>query len=152
MDQIEVALKRLPHAEELALPKYETEYSAGMDLRAAISRDEPVEILPGDRAVIPTGLQIALPPGYEGQIRSRSGIAIRNGVTVLNSPGTIDSDYRGEVMVILVNLGEDLFTVRRGERVAQFIITKHERAVWKEKKELEETARGPGGLGHTGRS
>ena len=151
MEYIEVEVRKLAHAEGLELPQYETEHSAGMDLRAAVPEEEPVVLHPGERTLIPTGLQIALPRGHEGQVRPRSGLAVRNGVTVLNSPGTIDADYRGEVKVILVNLGEEPFEIRRGERIAQLIVARHERVTWSGANDLQETVRGAGGFGHTGR-
>ncbi len=126
-----------------------TQHSAGMDLYADITED--VTLLPGARALVPTGLSIALPDGYEAQIRPRSGLALKHGVSLLNSPGTIDSDYRGEIGVILVNHGAEPFVVRRGERVAQMIVAPYSRIVWDEKAELDDTARGEGGFGHTGR-
>jgi dUTP pyrophosphatase len=130
------------------LPAYETTDSAGMDLRA----DLPGEILlePLGRVLVPTGLYVEIPPGYEAQIRPRSGLAIRNGITLLNTPGTIDADYRGEVRIILVNLSNDPFVIRDGERIAQMVIAAHEKAEWIEVDELVETARGAGGFGHTG--
>ncbi len=130
------------------LPNYETIASAGMDLRANIS--EPVEIKPLQRQIIKTGLFIELPIGYEAQVRPRSGLAAKNGVTVLNSPGTIDADYRGEIGVILVNLSDKTFVIENGERIAQMIISKHERAEWQLVDELSETSRGAGGFGSTG--
>ena len=142
---------RLPHAEDLLLPAYETEGSAGMDLRAAAPEDQPITLAPGARAVIPTGLKIALEPGYEAQVRPRSGLALKHGITCLNSPGTIDSDYRGEVGVILANLGAEPFVIRRGERIAQMVIARHERVQWTEVRTLDETERGEGGFGSTGR-
>lgn len=151
MDSVRVSLRLLPHAEDLELPGYETEQSAGMDLRAAVPENEPVKLQPGQRALVPTGLQIALPAGHEGQVRPRSGLSIRNGVTVLNAPGTIDADYRGELKVILINHGEQPFVITRGERIAQLIVAKHERVEWVRAEVLEETARGEGGFGHTGR-
>ncbi len=131
-----------------ALPAYETIASAGMDLRA--NNEEPVVINSLERALIPTGLYIELPDGYEAQIRPRSGLAARHGLTILNSPGTIDADYRGEIRVILVNLSKEPFTVNRGERIAQMIISRHETAEWVEVETLNETERGAGGFGHTG--
>lgn len=130
------------------LPHYETEASAGMDLRANI--DEPVTLKPLERALIKTGIFIELPVGYEAQVRPRSGLAFKKGITVLNTPGTIDADYRGEIGVILVNISNEDFTVENGERVAQMVIAKHERAEWVEVEELEETSRGAGGFGSTG--
>lgn len=130
------------------MPQYETDASAGMDLRANL--EEPVTLKPLQRALVPTGLFIELPIGYEAQVRPRSGLAFKNGVTVLNSPGTIDADYRGEIKVILVNLSSDDFLVNDGERIAQMIVSKHEKAVLIEADSLEETKRGAGGFGHTG--
>lgn len=131
-----------------ALPNYETIASAGMDLRAVLP--EPVTLKPLERAIVKTGLFIELPIGFEAQVRPRSGLAAKKGVTVLNSPGTIDADYRGEIGVILVNLSNEPFTVENGERVAQLVIAKHERAEWNEVSELSETSRGAGGFGSTG--
>lgn len=145
-----VPLTRLPHAEGLELPEAATAYSAGMDLRAAVPADAPVTLQPGERALVPTGLQIALPSGTEGQVRPRSGLAVRHGVTVLNSPGTIDADYRGEVKVALINHGQEPFVVERGERIAQLVVARHEPVSWREAEALEETARGAGGFGSTG--
>lgn len=144
-------LQRLPHSEGLALPAYETTGSAGMDLRAAVAEDAPMTLAPGARALVPTGLKIALEPGYEAQVRPRSGLALKHGITCLNSPGTIDSDYRGEVGVILVNLGHEPFVIRRGERIAQMVIARHEQATVAEVDSLDDTARGAGGFGSTGR-
>ena len=130
------------------LPAYATPQSAGMDLRANL--EESITLQPMERRLIPTGLHIALPEGYEAQIRPRSGLALKHGITVLNSPGTIDADYRGEVMVLLINLSQQDFVVNDGERIAQMIIARHEQAVFAEVKELDETERGAGGYGHTG--
>lgn len=141
----------LPHAEGLALPAYETPGSAGMDLRAAIGADEVMILEPGARALVPTGLKIALEPGYEAQVRPRSGLALKHGVTTLNSPGTIDSDYRGELGVILINHGQVPFEIRRGERIAQMVIARHEQAVIECVENLDKTERGEGGFGSTGR-
>lgn len=132
-----------------SLPHYETLASAGMDLRANIDTD--IELKPMERTIIPTGLHIELPVGFEAQVRPRSGLAAKHGLTVLNSPGTIDADYRGEIGVILINLSGKVFTVKNGERVAQLVIAKHERAEWKEVEVLSETSRGQGGFGSTGR-
>lgn len=139
-----------PDGEGLELPAYATEGSAGMDLRAAIHED--VTIQPGGRALISAGFRMALPPGYEAQVRPRSGLALRHGVSVLNSPGTIDSDYRGTVAVILVNLGDAPFVVRRGERIAQMVVAPVTRADLRPVDELRESERGDGGFGHTGRN
>ena len=146
-----VRVERLPHAEGLALPAYETTGSAGMDLRAALPASEPVVLAPGERRLIPTGLKIALEPGYEAQVRPRSGLALKHGVTCLNSPGTIDSDYRGEVGVILINHGELPFEIKRGDRIAQMVIARYEQARMVEVEAVDETARGGGGFGSTGR-
>ena len=147
-----VRVERLPHAGDLPLPAYETGGSAGMDLRAAVPEDAPVTLEPGARALVPTGLKIALEPGYEAQVRPRSGLALKHGLTCLNAPGTIDSDYRGEVGVILINHGQAAFVIRRGERIAQMVIARHEQAAMVEVAALDETARGAGGFGSTGRS
>lgn len=130
------------------LPQYATPLSAGMDLRANL--ETPITIQPGQRLLVPTGLYIALPEGYEAQIRPRSGLAIKHGITVLNSPGTIDADYRGEINIILVNLSEKPFTIEDGERIAQMVVARHDRAKWVETTVLDETQRGSGGFGHTG--
>ena len=142
---------RLPHAEGLPLPAYETADAAGMDLRAAVAEDAPVTLRPGDRQAIPTGLTMAIPPGFEGQVRPRSGLALRAGVTCLNSPGTIDADYRGEVKLILINLGAEDFIIRRGDRVAQLLISPVVQAAWREVESLDDTIRGAGGFGSTGK-
>jgi dUTP pyrophosphatase len=147
---LEVRVTRLPHGKDLPLPEYQTAQAAGLDLLAAIPADKSVTIMPMNRAMIPTGLAIALPAGTEAQVRPRSGLAAKNGVTVLNSPGTIDADYRGEVAVILVNLGEEPFTVTRGMRIAQMIIAPVSHARLTEVDSLDETARGAGGFGSTG--
>ena len=146
-----VRVERLAHAEGLPLPAYETGGSAGMDLRAALAEESPMTLAPGARALVPTGLKIALEPGYEAQVRPRSGLALKHGLTCLNSPGTIDSDYRGEVGVILINHGQEPFVIRRGERIAQLVIARHEQATLVEVEALDETARGTGGFGSTGR-
>ena len=130
------------------LPQYATAQSAGMDLRANI--DEPIVLQPMERRLIPTGLHIALPEGYEAQIRPRSGLALKKGITVLNSPGTVDADYRGEIMVLLINLSNEAFTVNDGERIAQMVIARHEQGEFVEVEELDQTERGSGGYGHTG--
>jgi dUTP pyrophosphatase len=146
-----VRVERLPHAGDLPLPAYETGGSAGMDLRAAVAEDAPLTLAPGARALVPTGLKIALEAGYEAQVRPRSGLALKHGLTCLNSPGTIDSDYRGEVGVILINHGQEPFVIKRGERIAQMVIARHEQAAMVEVATLDETARGAGGFGSTGR-
>jgi dUTP pyrophosphatase len=145
-----VPIMRLAHGAGLPMPAYETAHAAGMDLRAAVPQDEPLTLRPGDRYAVPTGLAMAIPPGFEGQVRPRSGLAFKNGVTTLNSPGTIDADYRGEVKVILINLGPEDFIVRRGDRVAQLLISPVAQAAWREVESLEETVRGAGGFGSTG--
>lgn len=145
-----IAVSKLPHFGDLPMPAYETPQSAGMDLRAAIAEDEVIELLPGRRALVPTGLKIALPPNFEAQIRPRSGLALKNGITCLNSPGTIDADYRGEVGIILINHGWETFKIRRGDRIAQMVIAPVTQAVWMETEELDETERGEGGFGSTG--
>lgn len=145
---VTVALTQLPHSAGLTLPNYATAHAAGMDLEAAV--EAPVTLQPGERQLIPTGLAIALPEGYEAQIRPRSGLAFKNGVTVLNSPGTIDADYRGEVKVILANLGNAPFTVERGMRIAQMVVAAYSRVGWNIVEQLDETARGAGGFGSTG--
>ena len=146
-----VPITRLPHGHDLPLPAYETAQAAGMDLRAAVPEHEPLTLRPGSRFPVPTGLAFALPAGFEGQVRPRSGLAAKQGVTCLNTPGTIDADYRGEVKVILINLGEEDVVIRRGERIAQLVIAPVVQAVWAEVDSLEETARGAGGFGSTGR-
>lgn len=145
---IQVRIKRHPEAADLPLPAYMSEGASGMDLPACL--DQPVEIPPGQRRLIPTGFSISLPPGYEAQIRPRSGLARDHGVTLLNTPGTIDSDYRGEICVILANLGDSPFAVRRGDRIAQMVVAKVERAQLEVVKEIDETKRNAGGFGHTG--
>lgn len=144
----EVAITRLAHGADLALPAYATGHAAGMDLLAAVAA--PVTLAPGARALIPTGIAIALPPGFEAQVRARSGLALRHGIAVLNAPGTIDADYRGEVGVILVNHGEAAFVVERGMRIAQMVIARHETVAWSEVTALPESLRGAGGFGSTG--
>ncbi|MGF1454699.1 MAG: dUTP diphosphatase [Alphaproteobacteria bacterium] len=148
---VSVSVQRLPHASGLDLPAYKTDGAAGADLLAAVPQDSPVSLLPMARALIPTGLAVAIPDGFEIQIRPRSGLAKDAGVTVLNSPGTIDSDYRGEIQVLLINLGGEPVTIRRGERIAQMVLAPVTRLVWTEIKDLPPTARGEGGFGSTGR-
>lgn len=148
MEHIEVKLSPMEHAVGLNLPTYATEQSAGMDLPAAL--EEAIELAPGERALVPTGLAIALPAGFEAQIRPRSGLAAKHGVTVLNTPGTIDADYRGEIKVILINLGQEDFTIERGMRIAQMVIARHENIQWKKVESLDDTDRGEGGFGSTG--
>ena len=145
---VAVRISRLPHAADLPLPAYETAGAAGMDLRAAV--DAPVTLAPGERAAVPTGIAIALPEGYEAQVRARSGLARRHGIAMVNAPGTVDSDYRGELQVILVNLGREPFTVSRGERIAQIVVAPVARVAWDEVPSLDATARGASGFGSTG--
>ena len=148
--KIDIRVQRLPHAEGLPLPRYETSGAAGMDLIAALAQGEVLTLEPGARAMVPTGLAIALPEGFEAQVRPRSGLAAKNGVTVLNSPGTIDCDYRGEVKVILINLGQEAFAIERGTRIAQMVVAPVTQAGFTEVAALDETARGAGGFGSTG--
>jgi dUTP pyrophosphatase len=150
VDRITASFFRLAHGEGLPLPQYRSDGAAGMDLSAAVAEDAPLTIPPGGRAAVPTGFQVALPAGYEGQVRPRSGIARDFGVTVANAPGTIDSDYRGEVQVLLANLGSAPFVVRRGMRIAQLVVARVARADVVEAGVLEPTARGEGGFGSTG--
>lgn len=145
---VEILVTRLPHGEGLPLPSYATPGAAGMDLLAAVAA--PLTIPPGGRALVPTGLRIALPPGYELQVRPRSGLALRNGIVLPNSPGTVDEDYRGEMQVIVMNAGTEPFTVERGMRIAQAVVAPVIRASWREVDALPETARGEGGFGSTG--
>ncbi|PIS30301.1 dUTP diphosphatase [Candidatus Saganbacteria bacterium CG08_land_8_20_14_0_20_45_16] len=145
---LKAKIKRLPHGQDLPLPQYQTIHSAGMDLYAAVKED--LIIAPGDWKLVPTGLTMALPEGYEAQVRPRSGLALKQGVSVLNSPGTVDADYRGEVGVILMNHSKKDLVVKRGDRIAQMIINKIEQIVFEEVAELPSTDRGAGGFGHTG--
>ncbi|GLQ24933.1 deoxyuridine 5'-triphosphate nucleotidohydrolase [Algimonas ampicilliniresistens] len=148
MKTISIEVVRLPHMDGIALPQFETEQAAGADLRAAIH--EPVTLAPGERKLIPTGFCMALPAGYEAQIRPRSGLALKHGITVLNSPGTIDADYRGEVGVLLINHGDTAFTFQRGDRFAQMVIAPVTQGIFDVTTELSETTRGSGGYGSTG--
>lgn len=145
---MKVKVRRLPTALDLPLPTPGSAGSAGLDLRAAVAAE--VTLLPGERALVPTGLALAIPPGWEGQVRPRSGLAIRYGIGIVNAPGTIDSDYRGEVSVLLVNLGQQPFTLRRGDRIAQLLVARAEPIEWEERDELPATSRGAGGFGSTG--
>lgn len=146
---VPVAIRRLPHAEGLPLPQYMSAAAAGCDLPAAV--EEPVVLQPGERQRIPTGFAIALPPGYEAEVRPRSGLAWQYGVTCLNSPGTVDADYRGEIFVLLINLGDQPFVIRRGDRIAQLVVRPVCRIQWIESDHLPSSSRGEGGFGHTGR-
>lgn len=152
MSAVELRIMRLPHGADLPLPAYHSEQAAGLDLLAAVPQDAPVTIAPGQWAAIPTGIAIALPPGTEGQIRARSGLAAQHGIAVLNAPGTIDTDYRGEIQVLIVNLGRASFLVTRGVRIAQLVVAPILRAQVIEVKNLEETKRGAKGFGSTGQS
>ncbi len=151
MTEITVAVRPLPHFEGLELPAYETLGAAGMDVRAAVAQDEPLVLNPGEKTMVPTGLSVAIPQGYEIQMRPRSGLAAKHGITCLNSPGTIDSDYRGELKVILINHGQEAFTIARGERIGQMLLAPVTRLVWNQVEELDDTDRGAGGFGSTGR-
>ncbi len=148
MGHLAVQVKRLPHGADLPLPHYATPDSAGVDLVAAV--EDAVVLAPGERRLIPTGIAIALPPGTEGQVRPRSGLALRHGITLLNTPGTIDADYRGEIGVILINLGQEPFAIDRGMRIAQMIVAPVVQVAWDEVAELSESQRGAGGFGSTG--
>ncbi|MEO9874417.1 MAG: dUTP diphosphatase [Anderseniella sp.] len=147
-----VRLTWLPHGDGLDLPAYETEQAAGMDIRAAVPADRPVVLETGARALIETGFAMALPPGFEAQIRPRSGLAVKHGITCLNTPGTIDADYRGEIKVILINLGHDRFTINRGDRIAQMVVSPVVQATIKQVDVLDDTSRGSGGFGSTGKN
>ena len=151
MKKVTVSVRPLSHFEGLELPAYETAGSAGMDVRAAVPEDDPILLQAGERAMIPPGLSVAIPQGYEIQVRPRSGLAAKHGLTCLNTPGTIDSDYRGEIKVILVNLGQSAFTINRGERIAQLVLAPVIQLAWEEVDELDETERGEGGFGSTGK-
>ena len=140
----------LPHAADIPLPEYATAHSAGIDLRAAIT--EAITLTPGERRLIPSGIAIALPPGFEAQVRPRSGLALKHGIGMVNTPGTIDADYRGEVGVLLINHGQQDFLISRGDRIAQLVIASYTRATWVQQVSLDETERGTGGFGHTGKS
>lgn len=148
MANVSVSVVREPGCDDLPLPAYETDHAAGMDLRAAVKED--VVLQPGERRLVPTGLRIALPPGYEAQIRPRSGLALKHGIGMVNAPGTIDADYRGEIRVILINHGDVSFSIRRGDRIAQMVVAPHVRVTWETADTLDATVRGDGGFGHTG--
>ncbi len=149
MAQLEVEIKRLPGSDDVPLPAYQSADAAGMDLHAAVA--EPLTLAPGQILAVPCGFALAVPPGYEAQVRPRSGLAAKHGVTVANAPGTIDADYRGEVKVLLVNLGKEPLAITRGMRIAQLLIAPVPRVVWKPVTALTDTSRGAGGFGHTGR-
>ncbi|MBM3288847.1 MAG: dUTP diphosphatase [Candidatus Hydrogenedentes bacterium] len=146
---VTVRITKEPGCDDLPLPTYETEHAAGMDLRAAVTT--PFTLQPGERVLVPTGLRIALPEGYEAQIRPRSGLALKHGISLLNTPGTIDADYRGEIRIIMANLGQEPFVIQRGDRIAQMIVAPVTKVQWDVQDSLDETARGAGGFGHTGR-
>ncbi|MBN9513808.1 MAG: dUTP diphosphatase [Alphaproteobacteria bacterium] len=148
VESVEIEIVRLAHARDLPLPDYATTAAAGADLLAAI--DQPIELGPLERRIVPTGISIALPVGFEAQVRPRSGLAAKHGITLVNTPGTIDADYRGEIGVILINLGKEPFRIERGMRIAQMIVARHARAAWREVVTLDETVRGAGGFGSTG--
>jgi len=147
VNEVQIDIVRLPGCDDLPLPRYMTEQSAGMDICAAVAQE--VTVLPGRREVIPTGIIISLPAGYEAQIRPRSGLALKHGITLVNSPGTIDADYRGEIKLLVINHGENSFAVKRGDRMAQMVINRVCRGQWRQRETLDETARGQGGFGHT---
>jgi dUTP pyrophosphatase len=147
---VKLEIRQLPHGEGLALPAYQSAHAAGLDLLAAVPEDSPVILSPGQHALVPTGLTIALPSGYEAQVRPRSGLASKHGVTVLNAPGTVDADYRGEIGVLLINHGDTPFSIRRGERIAQMVIASVARVELVPAAELSTTRRGSGGFGSTG--
>jgi len=148
VETVEIEVVRLAHARDLALPDYATAAAAGADLLAGIDQD--IDLAPLERKIVPTGISIALPVGFEAQVRPRSGLAAKNGVTLVNAPGTIDADYRGEIGVIVINLSQEPFRISRGMRIAQLVVARHARAVWREVGELDRTARGAGGFGSTG--
>lgn len=148
---VRLLLRRLPHGEGLPTPAYESAAAAGLDLRAAVPENRPISLAPGQRALVPTGLSLQFPIGFEAQIRPRSGLALRHGVTVLNSPGTIDADYRGEVQILLVNLGDEIFRIGRGDRIAQMVVAPVAQAEIVEAETLDPSERGEGGFGSTGR-
>jgi dUTP pyrophosphatase len=148
---VKIEMRQLPHGEGLALPAYQSALAAGLDLLAAVAEDAPIILAPGKYTLVPTGLSIALPPGYEAQVRPRSGLAVKHGVTVLNAPGTVDADYRGEIGVPLINHGDVPFTIRRGERIAQMVIAPVVQAELVPVTTLSTTERGSGGFGSTGR-
>lgn len=146
--RVEVHIQREPGCEDLPLPEYASEHASGVDLRAAV--EAPVELAPAERALIPTGIRIAMPPGVEAQVRPRSGLAVRHGISMVNAPGTIDADYRGELKVIVINLGQEAYTISRGDKIAQLVFAPVLKAVWRQVDQLPESVRGDGGFGHTG--
>ncbi len=148
MEKIRIHIKRLKNDPSVSLPQYMTEGSSGMDLFASLEKEVTLE--PGERGLIPTGIFVAIPEGFEGQVRPRSGLAVRNGIGIINAPGTIDADYRGEIAVLLMNFGKESFTLRKGDRIAQLVISRVFRAIWEEADELPPTLRQGGGFGHTG--
>ena len=150
MNDCDVQIMRLPHGEDLPLPSYQSALAAGLDLIAALPADRPLTLAPGARALVPTGIAVALTPGFEAQVRPRSGLAVRHGLTVLNAPGTVDADFRGEVQVLLVNLGQESVTLTRGMRIAQLVVAAVARADLREVADLQQTGRGAGGFGSTG--
>ena len=150
MSPVAVAIKRLPHAMGLPLPAYESAGAAGMDLRAALGEGEAISLAAGARSLVPTGIAIALPEGFEAQVRPRSGLAVKHGITCLNSPGTIDADYRGEIKVILINHGAEAVSIAHGERIAQLVVAPVVQAEWREAESLDDTQRGAGGFGSSG--
>lgn len=150
MSAVPVRIVRLPHAEGLPLPNYQTFGSSGLDVLAALPENKPVVLKPGERALIPTGLIVSIPPEYEIQVRPRSGLAVKQGITALNTPGTIDADYRGEIQIILINLGQENAVIQRGMRIAQFVLSRVEKIQWIEAEELDPTSRSAGGFGSTG--
>ncbi|MCC7145241.1 MAG: dUTP diphosphatase [Phycisphaeraceae bacterium] len=147
---LQIAIQRLPHNPDVPLPAYQSDHAAGMDVHAAVPAEQPLVIAPGKFALVPAGFSLAVPEGFEAQIRPRSGLAAKHGVTALNSPGTIDADYRGEVKILLINLGAEPFTIQRGMRIAQLIIKPVPKVQWVQVDELPPTRRGQGGFGHTG--
>lgn len=146
-----IAIQVLPHGQDIPLPVYETEEAAGMDLRAAVPTEQPLTVGPGERLMVPTGIAIGLPKGFEAQVRPRSGLAAKSGITVLNSPGTIDADYRGEIRVILINHGSESFEITRGLRIAQLVIAPVTKSIWSQTEKLPDSMRGSGGFGSTGK-
>jgi dUTP pyrophosphatase len=149
MNELQIEIVQLPHAQGLPLPEYATRGAAGLDLRAAVESN--IAVAPGETLAVPTGLIMAIPEGFEAQVRPRSGLALKHSIGVMNSPGTIDSDYRGEVKVIISNFGQESFTINRGDRIAQMVVSRYERVSWKPTTDLTDTERGDGGFGHSGK-